>query len=37
VSGSWQHGTTVLVLVAWLLVGLLICVRGFRWVRRDAG
>ena len=37
VSGSWQHGPTVMVLAVWLLVGLVLCVRGFRWARRDAG
>ena len=37
VSGSWQHGPTVLVLAAWLLFGLVLCIRGFRWSRRDAG
>ena len=37
VSGSWQHGSTVLVLSAWLLVGLVLCLRTFRWSRRDAG
>jgi ABC-2 type transport system permease protein len=37
VSGSWQHGATALVLSAWLLVGLVLCIRGFRWTRRDAG
>lgn len=37
VSSSWQHGTTALVLAAWLVVGAVLCVRGFRWSRRDAG
>ena len=37
VSGSWQHGLTVIILTAWLVVGLVICVRTFRWQRRDAG
>ena len=37
VSGSWQHGLTAIVLVAWLIVGLVLCVRTFRWQRRDAG
>jgi ABC-2 type transport system permease protein len=35
VSGSWQHGPTVLVLLAWLVLGLILCVRTFRWQRRD--
>jgi ABC-2 type transport system permease protein len=37
VAGSWQHGPTALVLAAWLAVGLVLCVRTFRWTRRDAG
>ncbi|TDD66024.1 ABC transporter permease [Jiangella aurantiaca] len=37
VSGSWQHGQTVLILSLWLIVGLVICVRRFRWQRRDDG
>jgi hypothetical protein len=37
VSGSWQHGLTAVVLVLWLIVGLVLCVRTFRWQRRDAG
>jgi ABC-2 type transport system permease protein len=35
VSGSWQYGPMVLVLLAWLLLGLVLCVRTFRWQRRD--
>lgn len=37
VSGSWQHGLTAAVLLAWLVFGLALCVRTFRWSRRDAG
>jgi ABC-2 type transport system permease protein len=37
VSGSWQHGATALVLVLWLVVGLVVGVRTFRWRRRDDG
>lgn len=37
VSGSWQHGLIVLILSAWLIVGLVVCVRTFRWKRRDDG
>jgi ABC-2 type transport system permease protein len=33
-AGSWEHGRTALVLAAWLLGGLLVCVRTFRWTRR---
>ncbi|WP_069386561.1 ABC transporter permease [Cellulosimicrobium cellulans] len=36
-SGSWQHGATAAVLVAWLVVGLVVGVRTFRWRRRDDG
>jgi ABC-2 type transport system permease protein len=35
VGGSWQHGTTAAVLAAWLVVGLVVGVRMFRWKRRD--
>jgi ABC-2 type transport system permease protein len=35
VSGSWQHGTTAAVLGAWLVLGLVVGVRTFRWKRRD--
>lgn len=37
VGGSWQLPQTALVLAAWLVVGLLVCLRTFRWSRRDAG
>lgn len=37
VGGSWQHGATAAVLAAWLVVGLVIGVRTFRWRRRDDG
>lgn len=37
VSGSWQHGATVAVLTLWIVLGLVLCVRTFRWQRRDAG
>jgi ABC-2 type transport system permease protein len=37
VSGSWQLGTGAIVLAAWLVVGLLLCQRFFRWTRSDAG
>lgn len=35
VAGSWEHGTIALVLTAWLIAGLVLCVRTFRWQRRD--
>ncbi|MBO1752372.1 ABC transporter permease [Actinotalea sp. BY-33] len=37
VSGSWQHEATAAVLVAYLVVGLVLGVRTFRWQRRDDG
>jgi ABC-2 type transport system permease protein len=37
VSGSWQHGATAVVLTVWIVLGLVLCVRTFRWQRRDAG
>jgi ABC-2 type transport system permease protein len=36
-SGSWQHGTTAIVLAVWCIVGLVLCLRTFRWRRRDDG
>jgi ABC-2 type transport system permease protein len=37
VGGSWQLPQTAMVLGAWAVVGLLVCLRTFRWSRRDAG
>ncbi len=34
-GGSWQHGMCAVVLGAWILGGLILCVRTFRWQRRD--
>ena len=34
--GSWELGTGALVLAAWCVVGLLLCLKTFRWTRRDA-
>jgi ABC-2 type transport system permease protein len=36
-SGSWQHGPTAVILVAWLILGLVVTTRTFRWRRRDDG
>jgi ABC-2 type transport system permease protein len=36
-SGSWEHGATAAVLATWLVVGLVLGVRTFRWRRRDDG
>lgn len=36
-GGSWQLGTCAIVLTVWLVVGLIVAQRVFRWTRRDAG
>ena len=33
-AGSWEHGRTALVLLAWLVIGLALSVRTFRWTKR---
>jgi ABC-2 type transport system permease protein len=33
-AGNWEHGTTALVLLAWLGGGLVVCARTFRWQPR---
>jgi len=35
VGGGWELGTTALVLVAWTVVGLVLCRTTFRWRRRS--
>jgi ABC-2 type transport system permease protein len=37
VSGSWQHPQTAAVLGIWLVLGLVLGVRLFRWRRRGDG
>ena len=37
VGGSWQLPETAVVLTLWLVVGLLLAMRTFRWLRRDDG
>ncbi|MGY1808870.1 ABC transporter permease [Blastococcus sp. SYSU D00669] len=32
-AGSWQHGMTALVLAAWVIIGVVVCARTFRWRR----
>jgi ABC-2 type transport system permease protein len=36
-AGSWELGRVALVLAAWCVVGLLLCVRTFRWQDRGDG
>ena len=36
-AGSWEHGTTALVLLAWCVIGLALCLMTFRWTNRRAG
>jgi ABC-2 type transport system permease protein len=33
-AGQWEAGRTALVLAAWALLGLLLCLRTFRWFKR---
>jgi ABC-2 type transport system permease protein len=35
VAGSWEHGRTAMVLAAWVIIGVVVCVRTFRWRRAD--
>jgi ABC-2 type transport system permease protein len=35
--GGWQLPQAALVMTAWTVLGLLLCLRTFRWTRRDAG
>jgi ABC-2 type transport system permease protein len=30
-AGSWEHGRTAMVLVAWIVIGLVLCLTTFRW------
>jgi ABC-2 type transport system permease protein len=36
-AGSWEHGRTALVLAAWIVAGLVLCLTTFRWQRRRDG
>jgi len=36
-AGSWEHGTTALVLGAWCVIGLVLCLATFRWTNKRAG
>jgi ABC-2 type transport system permease protein len=35
VRGSWEHPATALVMAVWLIIGLVVAVRTFRWMRHD--
>jgi ABC-2 type transport system permease protein len=35
VAGSWEHGRIALVLAAWVIIGVVVCVRTFRWRRAE--
>jgi ABC-2 type transport system permease protein len=35
VAGSWEHGRTAVVLALWAVAALVVCLRTFRWQRRD--
>ena len=34
-SGAWEHGRTALILAAWAIIGVMVCVRTFRWRRGE--
>lgn len=36
-AGSWEHGTTALVLGIWCVIGLALCLATFRWTNRRDG
>lgn len=36
-AGAWEHGRTAIVLGAYLVLGLVVAIRTFRWRRRDDG
>jgi ABC-2 type transport system permease protein len=35
IAGGWEHGRTALVLAAWVIIGVMVCVRTFRWRRGE--
>jgi ABC-2 type transport system permease protein len=37
VAGSWEHGRTAIVLAAWCVGGLVLCLSTFRWRGRQSG
>lgn len=36
-AGSWEHGKTALVLTAWCVIGVVLCLMTFRWTNRKEG
>ena len=36
-AGAWEHGRIALVLAAWCLGGLILCLTTFRWQGRKDG
>jgi ABC-2 type transport system permease protein len=36
-AGEWELGKVALVLTAWIVIGLLLCLRTFRWTTRRDG
>jgi len=36
-AGSWEHGRLALVLAAWCVIGLVLCLKTFSWRGRDDG
>jgi ABC-2 type transport system permease protein len=36
-AGSWEHGRTALVLGAWVVIGVVLCLMTFRWTNRRDG
>jgi ABC-2 type transport system permease protein len=36
-AGSWEHGKTALVLGAWCVIGVVLCLLTFRWTNRNEG
>ena len=36
-AGSWEHGKTALVLGAWCVIGVVLCLMTFRWTNRREG
>jgi ABC-2 type transport system permease protein len=35
VAGTWEHGRIALVLVLWVIIGVVVCMRTFRWRRAE--